>query len=134
MLIAVPVVGQARHFIPTSQEVAVATMAARDEGYDLNRSNVYLNEIHTQDGQEQNPRYMTIGLYQDDHLVREYAIRIDTGDVVDPMKCEILQYPNLLKFKRARMRDLRTQEASLNLMAAEVACVKLRPIGKKSSK
>lgn len=129
MFLTVPMAAQVRHFAPASPLVAAARMAANDEGYDMSRGNFNFNEILTLDGKDPFPRYMMLALYQGDHLLRDYAIRIKTGDVVDLTKCEILRYPNLLQFKRARTRKLGAHEVSTTLIAAELSCDSLPPVG-----
>lgn len=128
-LLAVPIAAQVNHALPFYQALAVAKMAAHDQGYDLHKNNFQLEEVLLPDGGKQDQKYTNIGLYRNHRLLREYAVRIDTGDVVDPINCEILRYPNLLRFKRARVQELGRREASLNLISAEVGCDSLHSIG-----
>jgi len=128
-----------QHFIPTSEIVRVGTMAARDEGYHPETEGTYLNELRTSDGREPIPGYASIGLFVHGHMVREYAIRIDTGDIVDPSVCKIFRYSNLESYKKRLMKEFRTKEAALDVIGSEVGCDKLEvvsaePVAKASKK
>ncbi|MFI5097049.1 MAG: hypothetical protein ACHQT6_03655 [Candidatus Acidiferrales bacterium] len=117
---------QVQRFISTSGVVRVASMAARDEGYNPDAEGIYLNELRTADGKEPIQGYSSIALYKHGHLVRSYSIRVDTGDVVDTTVCEIFRYPDLLSFKRKLMKGFGTKEAPLDVIESEVGCDKLR--------
>lgn len=123
-------------FIPTSTVVRVASMAASDEGHKVGVQGCYLDELRGEDGKEPMPGYTSIGLYKHGHMIRYYSIRVDTGDVIDPMNCMIFRYPDLLKFKRETLRDFRTKEVSIEFMAEEVGCDTLEvvPAPKPSTK
>lgn len=129
LIIGIPVAAQVHYqvhyFIPTSDVVRVASMAARDEGFNVSLGGNYLDELRTKDGKEPYPGYTSIGLYQDDHLVRSYSIRVKTGDLVDATRCELFRYPDLLKFKNKVMFSFGTQEVSLEQIASEIGCEKL---------
>jgi hypothetical protein len=114
-----------QHFIPTSEVVRIGGMAARDEGYYPDVQGTYLSELRNAEGKEPIPGYASIGLYVHGHLVRDYAIRIETGDVVDPSVCKVFRYPNLLTYKKKLMKEFGTKDASLNVIASEVGCNKL---------
>src|SRR4051794_2439417 len=101
------------HLIATSDLIAITTAAARAEGYKPGVEGTYLHELRTENGQEPLPGYESIGLYRAGHLERTYAVRIDTGDIVDPMRCRILRYPELLKIKRRITKTFGSREASL---------------------
>jgi hypothetical protein len=111
--------------IPTSEEVRVASMAARDEGYRLDSDGTFLDELHTPDGKQLHPGYKTIGLYSDGNLVHSYSIRIQTGDVVDARACQIFLYPDLLKFKQELMRNFGTDPVSASRIAEELGCARM---------
>ena len=125
LLIAIPASAQVDRFIPTSGVVRVASMAARDEGYDPDAAGTYLDELRTRDGKEPYPGYASIGLYHNGHMVRSYSIRAETGDVVDPIDCKVFRYPDLLKFKRELMKGFGTKDVSLDAIASEIGCAKL---------
>jgi len=108
--------------IPTSEEVHVASMAARDEGYDPDTDGTFLDELHTPDGKPPHPGYKTIALYSDGNLIHSYSIRIQTGDIVDARTCKLFAYPNLLKFKQKLMNTFGTDPVSINQIAEEVGC------------
>jgi|WetSurSiteA1Bulk_404760.scaffolds.fasta_scaffold47221_2 hypothetical protein len=110
-----------KRFLPTSEVVRVATMAALDEGFNPAAHGIYLHELR-KNGKEPIPGYTSIGLYKDAHLIRYYSIRVETGDVVDPMVCKIFRYPDLVKFKKETMRAFGTQEASIEAIAIEIGC------------
>lgn len=114
-----------QHFIPTSEIVRIGAMAARDEGYDPDVEGTYLNELRTPEGKEPIPGYASIGLFVHGHLVRDYAIRIETGDIVDPSVCKVFRYPNLLNHKKKLMKEFGTADASLDVIGSEVGCDKL---------
>ena len=120
-VIAISGFQEIHRFIPTSTVVRVASMAANDEGYKVGEKGCYLDELRV-DGKEPLPGYTSIGLYLDSRLIRSYSIRVDTGDVIDPMNCMIFRYPNLLKFKRETLKALHTKEVSIEFMAEEVGC------------
>jgi len=121
------------HFMPISTIVRVAEMAARDEGYNLDAEDIFLDIMQGKDRKEPIPGYKSIGLYRDGHLVRFYAIRVDTGDIVDPMVCEIFRYPNLLEFKRKTIRNFSTKEVSLEMIMDEIGCDKMQIIPSEAS-
>lgn len=127
-LLGLPLGAQVQRFLPTSQVVMVASMAARDEGYRQDSGNVFLDVLRTKDGKEPYPGYSSIGLYQSDHLIRSYSIRTDTGDVVDATSCVMFRYPDLLKFKRRLMTVFGSREASLDQIGSEVGCDRLRVV------
>ena len=114
--------------IPTSEIVRVASMAARDEGYNPSVNGTYLNELRTADGKEPIPGYASIGLYKDGHLVRSYAIRIETGDVIDGSVCKVFRYPDLIGFKKEIMKEFNTKEVSLEAIESEVGCDTLQVV------
>jgi hypothetical protein len=111
--------------IPTSEEVRVAGMAARDEGYNTAATGTFLDELRTPGGQQPHPGYKTIGLYSDGLLVHSYSIRIETGDVVDARTCQLFEYPDLLKFKQKLMTGFGTEPVSATKIAEEVGCAKV---------
>ena len=111
--------------IPTSEEVRVATMAARDEGYNPENEGTFLDEISTPDGRQPHPGYKTIGLYSDGALVHTYSIRIQTGDVVDPRTCQLFEYPDLLRFKQKLMNSFGTDPVPPARIAEEIGCTKV---------
>jgi hypothetical protein len=119
-------------FMPTSEVVRVAAMAAQDEGYNPDVKGTYLDELR-KNGKEPIPGYASIGLYKDGHLIRYYSIRIETGEVVDPMECQIFRYPNLIKFNKETMKALGAAEASLEVIATEVGCEKLEILPRQGS-
>jgi hypothetical protein len=122
------------HFIPTSDVVRVAWMAARDEGYDPNAIGTFLDELRTADGKEPLPGYTSIGLYVDVKLVRSYSIRVDTGDVVDTTTCTIFRYPDLLKFKTKILLAFGTKAVSDEQIENEVGCGQLTVLPRDSGK
>ena len=113
------------HFIPTSELVRVASMAARDEGRNPDAEGAYLQELHGPDGRGLFPGYNSIALYENGHSVRSYSIRIDTGDVVDGDRCVILRFPDLVEFKNTLMKDFGSKGVSLADIADEVGCERL---------
>jgi len=133
MLIGVQTSPKVLHFIPTSEVVRVASMAARDEGYHPEKESTYLDELRTASGKEPIDGYTSIGLYVNDDLVRSYSIRIETGDIVDATACKILRYPNLILFKKEVMKSFNSRPASLGEIATEIGCEKLEfvPAGHK---
>lgn len=128
VLLAVQSAGPQLYSIPTSEEVRVASMAALDEGYDPNIDGTFLDELLTPDGKQPHPGYKTIGLYSDGSLVHSYAIRVQTGDVVDARTCQIFEYPNLLKFKQNLMTNFGTDPVSRQQIAEELNCAKLEVV------
>jgi len=125
LLITAPTLDRRLYSIPTSEEVRVASMAARDEGYDPYAVGTFLDEIRTPEGKEPHPGYETIGLYSDGDLIHAYSIRIETGDVVDARTCQLFQYPNLLKFRRKIMTGFGTDPVSVTRISYEVGCDKV---------
>jgi hypothetical protein len=97
-------------------------MAALDDGFDVRTTGVYLDELRTRDGKEPIPGYASIGLYKGGHIVHAYAIRIETGDVVDTQSCRLLRYPNLLDFKTETLRGFGTHSVNADLVAKEIGC------------
>jgi hypothetical protein len=130
--VAVTMVGQTTtpkpnvtRFLPTSELVRVASMAARDEGYNVEAQGIYLDELRTANCRPPLPGYDSIALYFNDHPVRTYSIRVDTGDVLDENACVVFRYPNLIKFRNETLKGAGTKPVSLETMAAEVGCEKL---------
>ena len=111
--------------IPTSEEVRVASMAARDEGYIPDGAGTFLDEIRTPDGKQPHPGYKTIGLYSSGALVHTYSIRIQTGDIVDPRTCQLFEYPDLLRFKQKLMTSFGTDPVTPAHIASEIGCSRL---------
>jgi len=125
LLLADSVTAQVHHVLVTSDVVRVATMAARDEGYDPDADGTFLDELRTEDGKEPYPGYASIALYHNGHPVRSYSIRVDTGDVVDATDCKVFRYPDLLKFKRKILRGFGTKEVPVDAIASEIGCDRL---------
>jgi hypothetical protein len=123
---------QRRYFIPTSQVVRVASMAARDEGYDPYATGMYLDELRN-DGKEPIEGYTSIALYKNGQIVSSYSIRLATGDVVDPTACKLFRYPDLVKFKKETLREFGSKEASIDVIAGEVGCDKLVTVPSKAA-
>jgi hypothetical protein len=121
-----------QYVIPTSEVVRVATMAARDEGYDPNAPGMFLDELRL-NGKEPVEGYTSIALYKNDHAVRSYSIRLATGDVVDATVCKVFRYPDLIGFKKKVLRDFGSREVSLDDIATEVGCAKLEVIPAKAA-
>ena len=119
-----------QHFIPTSEVVRVASMAAHDEGYDLRARGIYLDELRTKDGREPIKGYSSIALYKNDQIVRSYSIRVATGDVVDATECQILRYPDLLSFKKTVLSTFKTSDVTTDIIASEVGCAQLEAVPK----
>jgi hypothetical protein len=117
-------------FIPTSDVVRIGEMASRDEGYDPEEAGTYLDVLR-KNGKEPIPGYASIGLYKDGHMVRYYSIRVDSGDIVDPMDCKAFQYPNLIQLKRNMLKEFGAKEVSLEEIAKEIGCdnMKIVPPG-----
>lgn len=111
--------------IPTSEEVRVASMAARDEGYVPDSEGTFLDEIRTPEGKQPHPGYKTIGLYSSGALVHTYSIRIQTGDIVDPRTCQLFEYPDLLRFKQRLMTSFGTDPVTPAQIARELGCSKV---------
>jgi hypothetical protein len=121
-------------FIPTSEVVRVASMAARDEGYDPNAPGMYLDELRTKDGKEPIKGYSSIALYKHGQIVRSYSIRAATGDVVDATECKIFRYPDLLRFKRSVLMGFENRDTSIEAIASEVGCDRLDVVPNKALK
>lgn len=128
VLMGGPLIAQVQRFLPTSQVVKIAGMAARDEGYNPESSNVFLDNLRRKDGSEPISGYASIGLYKDDHLVQSFSIRIATGDVVDATSCKIFRYPDLLQMAATIVKSFGTSAVSLDTIAFEVGCDHLRVI------
>lgn len=126
--IVATITAQVQHVLVTSDIVRVASMAARDEGYDPDRDGTFLNEMRTAHGKEPYPGYASIALYHDGHPVRAYSIRTDTGDVVDATDCKVFRYPNLLEFKRKLLKDFGSKEVSLETIKSEIGCHSLEVV------
>ena len=113
-------------FIPTSELVRVTTMAARDEGYDPLRKGTYLDELRTADCKNPIQGYESIALFQNGHPIKSYAIRVDTGDVVEPDTCTLLQYPDLVEYRKETTAGFNTKAVTPDTIAIEVGCDKLK--------
>src|SRR5579859_3207319 len=125
LLLADSVTAQVHHVLVTSDVVRVATMAARDEGYDPDADGTFLDELRTEDGKEPYPGYASIALYHNFYPVRSYSIRVDTGDVVDATDCKVFRYPDFLKFKRKILRGCGTKEVPVDVIESEIGCDRL---------
>jgi hypothetical protein len=128
LLMGIAPTDQVHHFIPTSEVVRVASMAARDEGYNPNIEGTFLDELRTQDGKEPYPGYASIGLFHNGHLVKSYSIRIATGDVVDATDCRIFRYPDLLRLKNRILKAFNSKEVSREDIALEIGCDELQRV------
>jgi hypothetical protein len=111
--------------IPTSDEVHVASMAARDEGYDPDTDGTFLDETLGPGGKPPYPGYKTIALYSSGNLVHSYSIRIQTGDVVDARTCKLFEYPDLIRFKQKIIHRFGTDPVSAQAIAFEVGCERI---------
>ncbi len=114
------------HFIPTSEVVRVSTMAARDEGYDPLRRGIFLHELRTADCKSPIQGYESISLFENGHPAQTYAIRVETGDVVEPDTCTLFQYPDLMKFREETTTGFKTRPVSPGTIAVEVGCDSLK--------
>ena len=127
-MVAISVSPLQQRFIPTSELVRVASMAAHDEGFDVNGPGVYLDELRTADGKEPIKGYSSIALYKNDRIIRSYSIRVATGDIVDATECKIFRYPDLLCFKKMVLVRFKANEAGPEVIASEVGCDRLEII------
>jgi len=117
------------YFIPTSEAVRIGWMAARDEGYALQKqSEWYLDELRAKDGKEPYDGYTSIALYRADSAspIRSYAIRIETGDVIDPEDCLLFRYADLMAFRSKITRDSGAKVVTPSDIASEVGCKTLK--------
>jgi hypothetical protein len=122
-LFLMPQVGDVRLYsLPTSEEVTVATMAARDDGYEPNTPGTFLDEMRDSHGQPLYPGYKTIVLYSSGNIVHSYSIRIQTGDIADAHTCQLFAYPDLLKFRQNLMTTFGTSPVSPSQIADELGC------------
>jgi hypothetical protein len=117
-------------FIPTSEVVRIATMAARDEGYNPYAKGMFLDELRTAEGQEPQPGYASIALYSGAHPIRSYSIRNETGDVVDPNDCKIFRFPDLVQYGRSVRYGNHRKPVSIATIATEVGCETLKVVSK----
>jgi hypothetical protein len=111
--------------IPTSEEVRIATMAARDEGYDPSVEGTFLDELRSSDGKQPHAGYLTIGLYSGGRLVHSYSIRIQTGEMVDTRTCQLFDYPDLRQFREKLRSNFGTDPVSTAQIAEEVGCTRI---------
>lgn len=107
-------------------------MASRDEGFDPLRRGTYLDELRTADCKNPIHGYESIALYQNGHIAQSYAIRVDTGDVVEPDTCTLFRYPDLMKFRQETTSEFNTQSVSPETIASEVGCESLKLTSKTS--
>jgi hypothetical protein len=121
LLSAIPAFADNDPVLATSEVMTIATMAAKDEGYTIN-SDVYLNDLRRPDGNEPYQGYDSLGLYKNNQLIRAYAVRELTGDIVELKTCEILTYPDLLRSKRETMMRHGSKAIDLRQIASELAC------------
>jgi hypothetical protein len=108
-------------FVPTTETLRIASLAASDEGYDIFRRDIRLTEMRG-NGSRMIPGYETVALFQNEREVKSYAIRSATSDVVDLTACRLLRYNNLLSYKRSKGND--KTDVSARQIGAEVGCVK----------
>lgn len=128
-LLLVPQAGDVRLYsLPTSEEVQVATMAARDEGYKPNTPGTFLDEMFGAQGQPPYPGYKTIVLYSDGEIIHSYSIRIQTGDVADARTCQLFAYPDLLRFREDRMNRMGTNPVAKSQIASELGCAEMEVV------
>ena len=106
-------------FLPTSEALHVAETVARAEGYRLDDRRRYAFDLITR--KDDHPflaGYVTFGFYWDGDTVSTISINERTGLAVDPVACQIFDYPSL-RADRTRMKvngsppdlmgDLKTQ-------------------------
>jgi hypothetical protein len=132
LLMMSPMAAQVHHILVTSDVVRVASMTARDEGYDPDADGTFLSELRTANGKEPYPGYSSITLYHNGHPVRSYSIRVETGDVVDATDCKVFRYPDLLEFKRRLLKDFGSKEVSLETIETEIGCERLETVPRRT--
>ena len=115
-------------FIPTSEVVRIATIVARDEGYNPYARGMFLDELRTAEGKEPQPGYASIALYRNGHIIRSYSIRNETVDVLDPDDCKIFRFPVLIRYARTNAVDKKA--VPLSVIASEIGCETLKVVSR----
>jgi hypothetical protein len=86
-------------FIPTSDVVDVARDIARLQGFPVaNRRLMYVDLLAPPNAKAPLPGFISTGVFNNDHMVLQISINERTGQVVDPTRCLLFEYPSVLRF------------------------------------
>jgi hypothetical protein len=123
-------------YIPTSELLRVSEMAARDEGFPVNKvrpdgTRLFFFDIATtSDGKPLAPGYTSMGLYGNGQIIRIYSVNEQTGQVVDIANCAAFDFPNLSRFAKEVQREAGARPEALEQLALDVGCDNLTVIRK----
>ena len=128
-------------FIPTSELLRVARMAARDEGFPTDKirtdgARVFFFDIATNaEGKPLAAGYVRMSFYGNSHLIRTYSVNEQTGQIVDIENCATFDFPNLQAFARETQKESGSKPESREAVAQDVGCETLvvinRPFARK---
>ena len=118
-------------FLPTSEVLHIAEMAARDEGFDVQNKKLFFFDLQTTaDGKEIVPGYVSMGFYGNGHPIHVYSINKKTAQVVDIGHCEIFLYRDLISYAKGMNAESGRPLKSREELADEVGCATLRILDK----
>jgi hypothetical protein len=109
--------------ITTSDAVDFARMIARDEGYDVTKTNVYSFDLLSgSGGQPFLQGYTTISFDINANPRNLIAINNNTGQAIDYNTCEIFDYPDLKQFQERIIRLSKAKRRTVQELADDAGC------------
>lgn len=109
--------------IPTSDAVDFARMIARDEGYDIQDTEVYyFDSLETRDGRPLLKGYTSVGFYINGNIRSSISISETTGQAFDMNSCEIFGYANLRPFQERILRLSKAVRKTTQELADDAGC------------
>lgn len=118
-------------YIPTSEVLRATEMAARDEGYPIDKvrpdgKHLFFFDVAMElGGRPLAPGFTSMSFYGNGQIIRTYSVNERTGQIVDIANCSAFDFPNLRTFAREVQREAGTQPKTLERLAQDVGCDKL---------
>ena len=109
--------------ITTSDAVDLARKIARNEGYDVTKTNVYSFDLLTSSGGKPFQQgYTAIGFDINGNPRNLILISDTTGQMIDYNTCEIFNYPDLRPFQEQMVRLSKAKRKTAQELADDVGC------------
>ena len=127
---------QTEIYIPTSELLRASEMAARDEGFPIEKvrpdgSHLFFFDIAMKPGGTPlAPGYTSMSFYGNAQIIRSYSVNEQTGQIVDIANCSIFDFPNLRAFAQEVQREAGTRPETIERLAQDVGCGNLTVVNK----
>lgn len=109
--------------ITTSDAIDLARKIARDEGYDVTKTNIYsFDLLITPEGKPFLEGYTSIGFDINGNPRNLIAISDKTGQAIDYNTCEIFDYPDLISFQERMTHLSKAKRKTAQELAKDAGC------------